>query len=117
MEEIETTEIVDETVDEDNGAEIVDETVVEDTGIKVAVPTAKSVKSLTNGDWFANYGTADLRAHLRFWKNEDRSKGAALELANKDERFATMKREDHIRMLEEEIAARDAARSKGGPTG
>jgi len=101
---IETTEVVEEM------------TAVEEAASVMPAKTASDqVKSLTNGDWFVGYGTADLRAWLRFWKNEKRSKGHALELAGQDERFAELKREDHVRMLEEEIAARDAARSLGGP--
>src|SRR5436189_202916 len=100
---IETAEVVE-----------VEGTEVEETVMPTKTASDK-VKSLTNGDWIAGYGTADLRAWLRFWTNEKRSKGHALELANKDERFIDMKREDHVRMLTEEIAARDAARSKGGP--
>lgn len=119
MTEIIETENVEELVDE-NTDESTDDAVEEiaeaDEADAMPKKTASDkVKSLTNGDWFAGYGTADLRAWLRFWKNEKRSKGHALELAEKDPRFAEMYRADHIRMLEEEIAARDAARSLGGP--
>lgn len=74
------------------------------------------IKTLSRTDgWFDGVGTADLRAWLRFWKNEKRSKGRALEASKQDAKFATMYRKDHVAMLEAEIEARTAARTKGGP--
>ena len=74
------------------------------------------IKTLSRDDgWFDGHGTADLRAWLRFWENENRSEGRAEEAALEDpERFAGMKREDHIAMIKAEIEAR-ATNGRGRP--
>jgi hypothetical protein len=69
------------------------------------------IKTLSRDDgWFDGYTTTTLRGWLRFWKNDEESKGRAMEMARENpEKFGSMEREDHIRMIELEISARESA--------
>src|SRR5262245_43660878 len=74
------------------------------------------IKTLSRDDgWFDGHGTKDLSAWLRFWTDEEKSRGRAEEAAKEDPaRFGGMKREDHIAMIQAEIEAREAKR-RGRP--
>jgi hypothetical protein len=78
--------------------------------------TGSRITTLSRNDgWFDGHGTADLRAWLRFWKDDAHSEGRAEDLsAQEPERFGGMGRKDHIAMIEAEIAAREAKR-RGRP--
>jgi hypothetical protein len=76
------------------------------------------IKTLSRDDgWFDGKGTADLRAWLRFWMDEEQSAGRAEEMASEEPaRFGKMRRADHIAMIEAEIKERET-RKRGRPRG